>query len=83
MAYSQDVKELAYVLDPVCWVSYSGKGRNFKAAMDARRTKALNQAQIEIDRIEERRRGHAWRQAEDQGVGLTHAEVVLAECYGG
>lgn len=55
MPFEQDVKELAYVIDPPCWVSYSGKGRNFKAAMDDRRNKALAKAQDEIDRIKERR----------------------------
>ena len=55
MPYEQDVKELAYTIDPPCWVSYSGKGRFFKAAMDNRRNKALRQAQDEIDRIKERR----------------------------
>jgi hypothetical protein len=58
MPYAQDVKELAYTLDRVAFESYSGKPRNFKAAMDERRTKALNKAQAQIDRIEQRRRGH-------------------------
>ncbi|WP_439357904.1 hypothetical protein [Bradyrhizobium sp. DASA03007] len=55
MPYEQDVKELAYTIDPPCWVSYSGKGRFFKAAMEDRRNKALKQAQAEIDRIKESR----------------------------
>lgn len=55
MAYEQDVKDLAYTLDPPCWVSYSGKGRNFKAAMDYRRNASLRKAQDTMDRIRERR----------------------------
>jgi hypothetical protein len=53
--FEQDVKELAYTIDPPCWVSYSGKGRNFKAAMDWRRNKALADAQGQIDQVKERR----------------------------
>ena len=33
MPYEQDVKELAYTLDPPAWISYSGKSRDFKAVM--------------------------------------------------
>lgn len=58
MPYEQDVKELAYTIDPPCWVSYSGKGRNFKAAMDWRREKCLREAQEQIDRVKERRMAH-------------------------
>jgi len=54
MAYDQDVKELAYTIDPPCWVSYSGKPRYFKAAMDERRHRALQQAQATIGRISRR-----------------------------
>lgn len=57
MPYSQDVKELAYTIDPVAFVSYSGKPRNFKAAMDFRRDAALREAQGQIDRVIERRNG--------------------------
>lgn len=82
MPFSQDVKELAYTIDPPCWISYSGKPRYFKAAMDERRDRSLKQAQSTIDRLK-RRRGHLWRQAEDQGVGITHAEATFAENFGG
>lgn len=37
-------KERAYLLDPECWVSYSGKPRVFKRAMDLRRTASLKAA---------------------------------------
>jgi hypothetical protein len=53
--FEQDVKELAYTIDPPCWVSYSGKGRNFKAAMEFRRKRALDDAQGQIDQVKERR----------------------------
>lgn len=45
MAYRQEVKELAYTLDPECWLSYSGKPRAIKRVMDARRTKSLQEAE--------------------------------------
>lgn len=45
MSYLRAVKELAYTLDPECWVSYSGKPRGYKSAMDGRRTRTLLKAQ--------------------------------------
>jgi hypothetical protein len=57
MPYSQEVKELAYTLDPPAWVSYSGKARNFKAVMDDRRTASLRKAQKQVDQVIERRHG--------------------------
>lgn len=42
------VKALAYTIDPECWVSYSGKPKPFKVAMDIRRTAALNEADARI-----------------------------------
>lgn len=44
MSYSPRVKHLAYKLDPVCWVSYSGKPPAFKRTMDKRRLEALERA---------------------------------------
>jgi hypothetical protein len=65
MPYEQDVKELAYTIDPTCWVSYSGKPRYFKAAMDDRRTKSLREAQETIDRIKERQAQRRYRRNEE------------------
>lgn len=50
MSYSLEVKALAYKLDPPCWISYSGKSRDFKRAMDVRRTAALEKARVRVDR---------------------------------
>jgi hypothetical protein len=44
MPYSSRVKRLAQSLDLECWKSYSGKSPEFKRAIDARRTKALQTA---------------------------------------
>ena len=65
MPFEQDVKELAYTLDPACWVSYSGKPRYFKAAMDDRRSATLRQAQETIDRIKERQSARRYRRNQD------------------
>lgn len=46
----QRVKELAYTLDPECWVSYSGKPTAFKQAMDARRTSSIHTAYEQLQR---------------------------------
>jgi hypothetical protein len=59
MRYDQEVKDLAYTLDPPCWISYSGKGRHFKAVMDGRRTASLELAQQQIDGIKRRRHAQA------------------------
>jgi hypothetical protein len=40
----QDIKERAHSIDPECWVSYSGKPKHVKQAMDVRRLAALKQA---------------------------------------
>lgn len=45
MGYRQEVKDIAYKLDPECWESYSGKPRAIKRAMDTRRTRALQEAE--------------------------------------
>ncbi|WFU52236.1 hypothetical protein QA639_21245 [Bradyrhizobium pachyrhizi] len=57
MPYAQEVKELAYTLDPPAWVSYSGRPRNYKAVMDGRRSLSLIKAQQQIDAVIERRHG--------------------------
>lgn len=43
--FSSEIKEIAYQLDAECWVSYSGKPKKFKQAMEARRIKSLEQAE--------------------------------------
>lgn len=45
MRYSEEVKQLAYKMDPECWVSYSGATPDFKRAMDKRRTLSLEYAE--------------------------------------
>lgn len=45
--YSTEVKQIAYQLDPECWVSYSGKPKEFKQAMESRRVTALKAAVTE------------------------------------
>lgn len=54
MSYPQHVKELAYTLDPECWISYSSKPRAFKSYMDGRRTAALQKAEREFASHERR-----------------------------
>lgn len=46
MSHSEAVKNKAQQRDPECWVSYSGKPKAYKSAMDARRTAALNWAEL-------------------------------------
>lgn len=41
---SQEVKDLAYTLDPECWVSYSGKAKRVKQQMEHRRQVCLAEA---------------------------------------
>jgi hypothetical protein len=79
MPYEQDVKELAYTIDPPCWESYSGKGRNFKAAMDNRRNKALALAQEEIDRIKERRMERRHYRASEDSTQNFMVEITSAD----
>jgi hypothetical protein len=74
MPFEQDVKELAYTIDPPCWVSYSGKGRNFKAAMDWRRNKALAEAQKQIEQVKARR----CRARRDAILQLPHPDLLAA-----
>lgn len=38
------VKRIAYVMDPECWVSYTGKPREFKQRMELRRQASLTRA---------------------------------------
>lgn len=46
--WSHEEKALAYNLDPDCWISYSGKNREFKRAMDKRRLASLRKAVDEL-----------------------------------
>jgi len=46
--WSDEEKDIARQLDPECWVSYSGKNREFKRAMDRRRLDSLNKAAREL-----------------------------------
>ncbi|WP_186214549.1 hypothetical protein [Burkholderia gladioli] len=64
--WPQEVKELAYKLDPECWVSYSGRPRKFKAYMDSRRTASLEEAERRIAR------GDLDGTAEGSGVTRQH-----------
>lgn len=41
------IKEMAYKIDPEAWISYSGKPKEFKQLIDARRLRALNKARAE------------------------------------
>lgn len=41
---SPEVKDLAYAIDPPCWVSYSGKPKEFKQQMERRRQVSLAEA---------------------------------------
>lgn len=50
----QHIKELAYTIDPECWVSYSGKPRQFKSYMEGRRTASLQKAERDFARYEGR-----------------------------
>jgi hypothetical protein len=51
MAYAQEVKEIAYMLDSECWKSYSGCSRPHKWAMELRRVAALKFAQELVDEL--------------------------------
>jgi hypothetical protein len=42
--WPQRVKEMAYSLDPECWISYSGKPKRFKQYMEGRRLSSLIRA---------------------------------------
>lgn len=44
------IKQRSYTLDPDCWISYSGKPRQFKRSIDARRTHALEEARKQIEK---------------------------------
>lgn len=52
------VKQIAYKIDPECWVSYSGKARAFKQQMDVRRTAALDKAAEIYNREQEKFMGN-------------------------
>jgi hypothetical protein len=86
MPYQQDVKELAYTIDPSCWVSYSGKGRDFKGAMDGRRQRSLDQAQRQIDQLRARRANRRISRFVEEAtenfmVTMTHSGGVRAVEY--
>jgi hypothetical protein len=51
--YTEAVKKRAYVIDPQCWVSYSGKPINFKRTMESRRRASLDQASLEVEIVQE------------------------------
>lgn len=42
------MKERARELDKECWISYAGKGREYKSYMELRRTESLRQAKKEM-----------------------------------
>lgn len=44
MSHPSAVKELAYSLDPECWISYSGKPKEFKQRMEIRRATSMHKA---------------------------------------
>lgn len=46
--WPEEVKELAYQLDPECWISYRGKPRDFKRSMEVRRKASLERAREEL-----------------------------------
>jgi hypothetical protein len=43
-----EIKERAYLIDPQCWKSYSGKATRHKQRADSRRTASLAQARKEL-----------------------------------
>lgn len=50
MPYSNEVKEIAYVIShPIIWESYSGKSKSFKQRIDIARKSALEKAQKIVD----------------------------------
>ena len=80
MSYPQQVKEIAYEIDPECWVSYSGKPKAYKSAMDARRTAALRQASEQWDDgVPELRCGDCGRRVE-HGTNDKVEFVICGPC---
>ncbi len=49
MGYPQEVKDIAYRLDPECWVSYSGATKQVKQHMESRRTASLARASAQAE----------------------------------
>lgn len=47
-AHRREVMARAYQIDPECWISYSGKDKKFKQAVERRRTAAIARANAEI-----------------------------------
>ena len=48
MPIDQDIKDRAHSIDPACWVSYSGRSKDLRRMMDARRNASLEKATAEI-----------------------------------
>lgn len=44
-----EIMELAYKLDPECWISYSGKPKQFKQYIEIRRTAAIAEARKQLN----------------------------------
>lgn len=49
MSYSPYVKEIAGLIDPACWESYSGESPEYKRRMEERRIASLKKAE-ELER---------------------------------
>lgn len=45
---TEEVKQLAYKIDPECWISYSGMPKAVKQYRDGRRSLSLQQAEKQI-----------------------------------
>lgn len=41
--YPHEVKAIAYLIDPECWISYSGQSKAYKRRMERRRVASLEQ----------------------------------------
>lgn len=46
--YTEAMKQRAYILDPECWISYSGMSPEHKRKVEVRRTASLEQAAKDI-----------------------------------
>lgn len=73
MAYSDKVKQIAYKIDPDCWVSYSGQPKEYKQRMDIRRLASLKKAQSE-----HHLRSYEQRIAERSGYVPKHSAALYA-----
>lgn len=87
MSYSNEVKELAYKIDPECWVSYSGQPVGYKRAMDKRRVFSLDIAE---HTLRERAKIQAVHAPEKENTELSdqetlckhYNEVIIPMCEG-